>query len=39
MGLGINDPWDHPTFSKNRERLLEANVAGEFLKAVLRHPK
>ncbi len=28
-----------PTFSKNRERLLGADVAAKFLAAVLRHPK
>ena len=31
--------WDHSTFSKNRERLLGADVAAKFLAAVLRHPK
>jgi transposase len=37
-GLGIDDPvWDHSTFSKNRDRLLEADVAAKFLEAVLRH--
>lgn len=40
VGLGIDDPvWDHSTFSKNRDRLLEADVAASFLEAVLRHPK
>lgn len=40
VGLGIDDPvWDHSTFSKNRDRLLDANVAAKFLEAVLRHPK
>lgn len=39
-GLGIDDPvWDHSTFSKNRDRLLEADVAAKFLEAVLRHPR
>lgn len=38
--LGIDDPvWDHSTFSKNRDRLLDADVAGKFLEAVLRHAK
>ena len=37
-GLGIDDPvWDHSTFSKNRDRLLDADVAAKFLEAVLRH--
>jgi transposase len=40
VGLGIDDPvWDHSTFSKNRDRLLDADVAAKFLMAVLRHPK
>jgi len=40
VGLGIDDPvWDHSTFSKNRDRLLEADVAARFLEAVLRHKK
>jgi len=38
VGLGIDDAvWDHSTFSKNRDRLLEAQVAAKFLEAVLRH--
>jgi transposase len=40
VGLGIDDPvWDHSTFSKNRDRLLDADVAAKFLEAVLRHQK
>jgi transposase len=40
VGLGIDDPvWDHSTFSKNRDRLLDADVAAKFLEAVRRHPK
>lgn len=40
VGLGIDDPvWDHSTFSKNRDRLLDADVAAKFLEAVLCHPK
>jgi transposase len=40
VGLGMDDPvWDHSTFSKNRDRLLDADVAAKFLEAVLRHPK
>jgi hypothetical protein len=31
--------WDHSTFSKNRDRLLGADVAAKFLAAVLRHPR
>jgi transposase len=38
VGLGVDDPvWDHSTFSKNRDRLLDADVAAKFLEAVLRH--
>ena len=38
VGLGIDDAvWDHSTFSKNRDRLLDADVAARFLEAVLHH--
>jgi transposase len=34
VGLGIDEPvWDHSTFSKNRDRLLEGAVAARFLSA------
>jgi transposase len=40
VGLGVDDPvWDHSTFSKNRDRLLEGEVAAKFLEAVLAQPK
>jgi transposase len=36
VGLGIDDPaWDHSVFSKNRDRLLEGDIAAKFLAAVL----
>lgn len=36
----MDDPvWDHSTFSKNRDRLLEGEIAGKFLSAVLAQPK
>jgi len=36
VGLSLNEPaWDPSTFSKNRDRLLEGEVAMEFLHAVL----
>ncbi len=36
VGLGVDDPvWDHSTFSKNRDRLLEGEIAAKFLSAVL----
>ncbi len=39
VGLGIDDPvWDHSVFSKNRDRLLDGNIAAKFLAAVLAQP-
>ena len=36
VGLGIDDPvWDVTVFTKNRDRLLEADVAKEFLSRVV----
>jgi transposase len=28
-------PWDHSVFSKNRDRLLEGDIAAKFLGAML----
>ena len=40
VGLGIDDPaWDHSTFSKNRDRLLEGDIAAKLLSAVLAQPR
>ena len=40
VGLGIDDAvWDATTFTKNRDRLLEGEVAARFLAAVLAHGK
>ena len=40
VGLGIDDPvWDATTFTKNRDRLLEGDVARAFLAAVLAIPR
>lgn len=40
VGLGVDDPaWDHSTFSKNRDRLLEGEIAARFLAAVLAQPR
>jgi transposase len=40
VGLGVDDPvWDHSTFSKNRDRLLEGEIAAKFLAAVLAQSK
>ena len=31
VGLGVDDAaWDHSTFSKSRERLLEDDIAASF---------
>jgi len=40
VGLGIDDPvWDHSVFSKNRDRLLDGEIAAKFLTAVLAQPR
>jgi transposase len=40
VGLGLDDRvWDASTFSKNRDRLLEADAAAEFLSGVVRNPQ
>jgi transposase len=40
VGLGIDDPvWGHSTFSKNRDRLLEGDVAARFMAEVLNQPE
>jgi transposase len=40
VGLGVDDAvWDHSTFSKNRDRLLEGEIAAKFLSAVLAQPQ
>ncbi len=37
VGLAPDDPvWDHSTFSKNRDRLLEGHIAEAFLQGVLK---
>ena len=37
VGIGVDDvAWDHSTFSKNRDRLLEGDIAAKLLGAVLR---
>jgi transposase len=39
VGLSADAPaWDHSTFSKNRDRLLDGEVAAKFLAAVLTRP-
>ncbi len=40
VGLGVDDAvWDHSTFSKNRDRLLEGEIAAKLLAAVLAQPQ
>lgn len=40
VGLGIDDRiWDASIFSKNRDRLLDGDVAMRFLTAILDRPK
>jgi len=40
VGLGIDDEvWDHSVFSKNRDRLLEAEISAKFLAAILTQPE
>ena len=35
VGLSMDDPiWDHSTFSKNRDRILNTDMAIEFLKLI-----
>ncbi len=40
VGLGVDDAaWDHSSFTKNRDRLLDGEIAAKFLAAVLAQPK
>src|ERR1700758_3532774 len=40
VGLGVDDPVSDPSsFSKNRDRLLEGEIAAKFLTAVLSQPR
>jgi hypothetical protein len=40
VGIGIDDAaWDHSVFSKNRDRLLEGDIAAKFLSAILVQPR
>jgi transposase len=40
VGIGVDDPvWDHSTFSKNRDRLLDGEIAARFLGAILAQPR
>ena len=40
VGLSMDAPvWDVTVFTKNRDRLLEGDVAAKFLRAVLAQPR
>jgi len=40
VGIGVDAVvWDHSVFSKNRDRLLEGDIAARFLAAVLDQPR
>jgi transposase len=40
VGIGVDDAtFDHSVFSKNRDRLLEGDIAAKFLSAVLAQPE
>lgn len=40
VGLGVDDrAWDHSSFTKNRDRLLDGEIVAKFLQAVLAQPK
>jgi transposase len=40
VGLGVDDPvWDASTFSKNRDRLLDGDVAQALLTQIITHPR
>jgi transposase len=40
VGIGVDAAvWDHSVFSKNRERLLEGDIAAKLLGGVLAHPR
>ena len=40
VGIDVDDPvWDHSIFTKNRDRLLEGEIAAKFLASVLSQPR
>lgn len=40
VGIGVDEPvWNHSTFSKNRDRLLDGDIAARFLSAILAQPR
>ena len=40
VGLGVDEAvWDHSSFSTNRDRLLDGEIAAKFLRAILAQPR
>jgi transposase len=40
IGLSMEGlPWDHPTFTKNRDRLLEADIGRRFCPEAVEQPR
>jgi transposase len=40
VGIGVDEAaWDHSSFSTNRDRLLDGDIAARFLAAVLSQPR
>jgi len=40
VGIGVDEAaWDHSSFSTNRDRLLDGDIAAKFLAAVLSQPR
>jgi len=40
VGIGVDDAaWNHSVFSKNRDRLVEGDIAAKFLSAILAQAK
>jgi Transposase domain (DUF772) len=40
VGMGVDDAmWGHSVFSKNRDRLLEGDIAAKFMRAILEQPR
>jgi transposase len=40
VGIGVDETaWDHSSFSTNRDRLLEGDIAAKFLAALLSQPR
>jgi transposase len=40
VGLGVDDAaWDHSSFTKNRDRMLDGEIVAKFLRAILAQPR